>query len=81
MTVHHPAYKAAQRKANETPAITIKWRADDPPYVEVRENNELILAGWVHPFADAMPQLDQTVDEISAIDHRDYIDDLDGTFS
>lgn len=68
MTIHHPAYKAAHQKVSDAPDVTIKWRENEPPYVEVRSDDELILAGWVHSFPDAMPLLDPAVD------------DIDGTF-
>lgn len=34
------------------PDVTIKWRRDEAPYIEVRHGGKLLLAGWVHPTPD-----------------------------
>ena len=40
----------------ESPIATIKWRKDEPPYIEIRtEGGEMLVAGWVHPTPTRAP--------------------------
>jgi hypothetical protein len=34
------------------PDGTIKWRENEPPYVEIRMGDQLLVAGWVFPTPD-----------------------------
>jgi hypothetical protein len=38
----------------DTPSVTIKWRHDEAPYVEISSGGQLLVAGWVHPSPDGM---------------------------
>lgn len=34
------------------PSVIIKWYGMAAPYVEIRHDSELLVAGWVHPTPD-----------------------------
>lgn len=36
----------------DSPSVVVKWRQGEPPYVEVYQCDELILAGWVFESPD-----------------------------
>jgi hypothetical protein len=37
------------RLPNEAPEVTVKWRENEPPYIEIRWGGGLMVAGWVFP--------------------------------
>lgn len=38
----------------DTPSVTIKWRHDEAPYIEISSEGQLLIAGWVHPFEQVL---------------------------
>jgi hypothetical protein len=39
----------------QSPDVTLKFRENERPYIEVRQDHGLILAGWVHPTPQVTP--------------------------
>jgi hypothetical protein len=50
----------------QSPDVTLKFRENERPYIEVRQDHGLILAGWVHPTPEIKPELHEPL-EISAV--------------
>lgn len=52
---HEPTIEET-KLAGPCPDITIKWRENRPPYVEIRVGTQIMVAGWVHPTPDGLPK-------------------------
>jgi hypothetical protein len=60
---------------NKTPRVTIKYRDNEPPYIEIWYSDNLVIAGWVHE--EPFPSYEFDDDDEEEFDDDDEFDDED----